>query len=138
MLQRAEQIKKGQWNRRIQKFANNLNKRLPASEKWFWSEWNKLGMKFGDEVRNAPFMGTIPDVRSKKFKYIIEVDGDSHNDPDVRLKDVRKSNMWHRAGYKVFRIKAYKIDELRSVAGKVQVIRSKEPLSDVLRRIYEL
>jgi very-short-patch-repair endonuclease len=96
-------------------------------------------MKFGDEVRNARFSGTIPDVRSKRYRYIIEIDGKIHADPEVRKNDMRKTALWNRQGYRVFRIMAGDKEKLRKVASKIRQLRKLEPvLSDALRRIYEI
>lgn len=131
--------KKEKWNRKLNDYAGRLNRKPPASEIWFWKEWRGVGMNFRDEVRNAVFAQTIPDVRSKRFKYIIEIDGKVHAKPEVRAKDDRKTALWNREGYRVYRIMAGDQERLLEVARKVRAVRNESPpLSDSLRRIFEI
>lgn len=131
--------RKEKWHRKLNEYASRMNRKPPQSEVWFWKEWKAIGMNFRDEIRNAVFAGTIPDVRSKRFRYIIEIDGSVHAKPEVMENDARKSAKWRKLGYQVFRIMAGDREKLKEVAHKVRKIREEcPPLSDALMRIYDL
>lgn len=133
--------RKIKWNRKLHKYAAQLNAKPPSSEVWFWKEWRAMGMRFRDECRNAPFSDTIPDVRSKKYKYIIEIDGPSHAKPEVRLNDMRKEKKWKSLGYRVYRVMPGDMDRLKEIAGFIRHVRSlqdRQNIPDCLRRIYEI
>ncbi len=121
----------------IQGYANRLNTKLPKSEEWFWREWNGLGMKNGDEIRNVPFAGLIPDVRCKPFRYIIEVDGSIHDRAEVKLNDLKKTKKLESLGYRVFRLPAYDYRALLEVYKTVKRIRESDALiTEPMRRVY--
>lgn len=91
--------------------AAKLNREMPASEVWFWGEWERAGMKHVLDTPNEVFLGFIPDVVNHHYKYIVEIDGGVHLRPSVMKRDEHKEKVFKNRGYEVFRLEAYN-DEL--------------------------
>ena len=121
--------KKKEWKEQIKKFASNLETNIPKSEQWFRSLYEKH-YKCDSDIYNAVFYSTyISDVLNHKYRYIIEIDGDIHNELFQMKKDVKKDIFYRNKKYKCFRIKAYNIDQYINVLKEIQKIR-KEPFND--------
>lgn len=92
--------------------ANLLESELPASEKWFRELYLKEDIHrtfsedyFKDKF-NKPFNNRyIPDVCNLGYKYIIEIDGAIHNNPEVIIKDKKRDYYFEKRGFLVIRIK---------------------------------
>lgn len=94
------------WKSNIHSFAAELEKNLPASEKWFRELYQEFVHK--NDKYNKPFNDMyIPDVINYKLKYIIEIDDPTHNKPEIRVKDKKKTLYYVTNGFTVFRLKAY-------------------------------
>lgn len=104
---------------RIQRYANQLNKQLPASEVWFQSLW-----PYKDDKFNAVLGKRIPDVMNKLFKYVIEIDGIIHQMNKQKRIDSYKNRYYKQKGYKIFRVVAYDIDSYNECLKNVTSIRS--------------
>lgn len=99
--------RKDKWNNRLKEMAHELNKNEPASEKWFKDLFD-AHYSLKQDFYNKPFKKRyIPDVLNYKFKYIIEIDGSIHNTPEQIEKDKKKDIFYKRAGFIVFRVKAF-------------------------------
>lgn len=89
-------------------------------------------MRYEDEMRNVPFKYRIPDVRSKKFKYIIEIDGSFHEKEGIKEKDDKRDVFFRNKGYTVFRIKHNDLNGLIEVRRRVLRIRKEVNHKDKL------
>lgn len=99
------------------KMAEQLNKNPPASEVWFHKKFNEEKIKriYGCykkgkfiDMCNEPFFDYyIPDIVNHGYRYIIEVDGEIHNNLKQAYKDLAKDQYYRKRHYKVFRVKAY-------------------------------
>lgn len=58
-----------------------------------------------DYIRELPFHGFFLDFAWKHKKICIEIDGEQHEFPEHKARDVRKDAALHSAGWKVLRIK---------------------------------
>lgn len=112
-------------------FASKLNSDLPKSEIWFQEKFKCY--KIHTDQYNQPFMGFIPDVINKMFKYIIEIDGSVHDLDRIKRKDEYKTWLFQRNGYKVFRIKAYDNIEFKNVIDILWKIRKMNPINVITR-----
>lgn len=92
-------------NRRLAKFANQLNQDLPPSEKWFWHHYKKH--KHINDIANRPWGPFIYDVFNSTLKYVIEIDGESHNSDNQKQRDSAKNDFAIRNGFLILRIEAY-------------------------------
>ncbi len=88
--------------------ARLLRKRMTKSEKMLWQELRnkKLGFKFH---RQMPFVFEnyhfIADFYCSKRKLIIELDGEIHNDLEIKEYDKFRTEAFEIAGYQVIRFK---------------------------------
>lgn len=106
-------LRKEKKNRFIQEKALELQMNTPASELWFYGKFSIesiqriVGGNFRDQ-KNVPFHKRfIPDIINDGYRYIIEVDGDSHDNLKQAYKDFKKDGIYKARGYKSFRVKAY-------------------------------
>jgi len=96
---------------RFARYLHARGKQLQAahipSEEWFKSMLDQtwLGRKY--LAFNKPFGRYIPDVRSKRWKIIIEVDGSVHCLPEQIERDKMKDEYYRSQGYAIFRVRAY-------------------------------
>lgn len=121
--------------KRKQKFADKLNENLPESEKWFWAEWERIGMKHGEDQANEILCGFIPDVLNHKYKYVIEVDGLIHIKKKIKKRDEIKNEVFSKNGFSVFRLEAYNDYQLGILADEVEKIRTKEDRKQIKKYI---
>jgi very-short-patch-repair endonuclease len=91
----------------LNKRAELLNKKLPKSEIWFWRLYKKHKMNNSFDLKNTPWEWFIPDIVNHNQKYVIEIDGESHNSKEQKYKDKNKDKFYLSKGYAVFRIKAF-------------------------------
>jgi tetratricopeptide (TPR) repeat protein len=99
------------------KMAEQLNKTPPASEVWFHKKFNEEKIKriYGCykkgkfiDMCNEPFFDYyIPDIVNHGYRYIIEVDGEIHNNLKQAYKDLAKDQYYRKRHYRVFRVKAH-------------------------------
>ncbi|MBI1770729.1 MAG: endonuclease domain-containing protein [Bacteroidetes bacterium] len=92
------------YNTRLQPFANSLRKNMTKAEACLWkyalSASQMKGYKFR---RQRPVINFITDFMCKELMLVIEVDGKSHDFPEVILKDERKQAALEAAGFTVLR-----------------------------------
>jgi len=88
--------------------ARILRKRMTESEKILWRELKtkKLGVKFR---RQMPFVFEdyhfIVDFYCSEKKLIIEVDGEIHNDQEIKGYDKFREEVFKQDNYKIVRFK---------------------------------
>lgn len=96
---------------RIQKFADQLNKNVPQSEKWFRALWDKNEVKGIKLKWNYPVGKYIADAIDLNAKVIIEVDGSIHDTVEQKFRDELKDFYYKQRGYTVIRVRAYQYDQ---------------------------
>jgi len=104
--------------------ARGLRKRMTRSERILWQELRnkKLGVKFR---RQMPFVFEdyhfITDFYCSEKKLIIEVDGDIHNEQEIKGYDEFREDIFKQEGYRVIRFKNNEvIDNLDKVLVKIK------------------
>ena len=126
MGKKRRQLKKQRKNERKRKlklYSAQLNSNLPKSEIWF-HELFKQYQIFTDK-RNQAFAGYIPDIINKEFKYIIEIDGSIHLEPQIIKKDKMKTKKYQSLGYEVIRIQAHDMDSFKCGVERILKCREK-------------
>lgn len=101
------------------KYAQSLNRNMPASEVWFWRKWSELGLQHEDDKPNVVVGTKIVDVLNLHFKYAIEIDGSYHDRPEQKIKDAKKDIQIIRAGFYVVRVRAYSQESLNECVVKI-------------------
>lgn len=101
--------------------ARNLNENPPKSEVWFWSLYEDYASE--KDERNSPFLGKIPDILNKKFKYILEIDGSFHESEEQKQKDRLKDKLFSQNGYVVIRVEAFNLESFNQALRKVKILR---------------
>lgn len=116
---------------KVQRYANELNEDLPASELWFQGLF-KTTEFYKHYKHNEPLGPYIPDLLNTRLKIVIEVDGSVHDSPDQKLIDAKKDLYYISKGYKTFRVKAFSIesynkflDALKSFTEVISALRNK-------------
>ena len=97
--------------------ALELESNLPKSEAWFREQYTKQS---GDKYNEVFKCRYIPDVINKRYKYVIEIDGDIHNTPEQIAKDAKKDIFYKSHDYTVIRIKAYDEKSLYEAMQKIK------------------
>ena len=100
--------------------ANSLRKNMTDAEKtlWFYLKQNPEGFKFR---RQHPLGIYIADFYCHKVKLVIELDGDIHQNPEVKINDdIRQRNI-EQEGIKVIRFTNEEIyNDLKMVSEKIK------------------
>lgn len=109
--------------RRLVAFAREIEKQLPASERWFREFWLSNGLLDDDDRFNEPFGKRIPDLINHKFKYVIEIDGTIHNTPRQTKIDASKDRFYESKGYSVLRVRAFMVSDLLGCVEVVERLR---------------
>ena len=92
-----------------------LRQKSTPQEKKLWEELrdSKLGPKF---KRQHSIGGYIIDFYCRKYKLIVEIDGDIHNTKEAREYDEERDKHFMGLGYKVLRFKNGEVEnDLSSV-----------------------
>lgn len=109
---------------RLKNFATQLNDNLPNSERWFNDLYKEH--RHSDDKANIPFALRIPDIINKTYKYIIEIDGSAHNSAKARRHDGYKTKLYEDRYFKVFRIKAYNLEQAKDVIKQIVAYRAEK------------
>lgn len=112
--------KKIDLRRFLKRCSASLNSNLPPSERWFHKHWSAQGLASDNDELNRPWLGSIPDVVNHKERYVIEVDGKSHDSIAQKEIDAKKDTKFTTNGYAVFRVRAYDINSLLDAAAKIR------------------
>jgi len=87
---------------------------------WQYLRGKDLKVKF---VRQYGIANYIVDFCCRSKKLIIELDGNIHNNEDVKRKDQERANYLESFGYKIIRFKNQEIfNELEKVLAKIKLI----------------
>jgi len=104
------------YNKSLKRYARQLRKHSTLAEIMLWNEVlknKKLGYKF---LRQRSMFNYIGDFFSKDLKLIIELDGATHFEKAVRVKDEKKQAEIESRGYNLLRFKDTQvIEELEKV-----------------------
>jgi len=92
----------------IYDIAQKLRQRMTPAEKILWEKLRNNGLGFKFRRQTAFIFGNyryVADFCCYQLKLIIEIDGDVHNDPEVKEIDEFREDVFKTAGYKVMRFK---------------------------------
>jgi len=110
-------------NRSVLKNAKVLRNRMTRAEEILWEELrnNKLGVKFR---RQAPFVfgayKYIADFYCASKKLIIELDGNIHDDADIKEHDEFREDIFGEMAYKILRFSNEEVfDNLSEVINQI-------------------
>lgn len=105
--------------------SKSLKKNKFSSEIWLLGMWEATKMRDNLDKWNRPIGPYIADLSNRKFGYIVEVDGEIHNQIDVKNKDRERDAVLESHGWRVFRIKAFNEDSFWESA---KVIKERQKL----------
>ena len=98
---------------------------MTPAEKALWEELRRgaLGKKF---KRQMPFVfgdyHYIADFYCANCKLIIELDGNIHNQEDIKNNDKFRENIFREMGYKILRFKNIEVfNNLQEVVNKIKL-----------------
>lgn len=121
--------------------AKELETRLPKSEQWFRSLYEKEDIKrlFKSKVHqdqyNKPFKWNyIPDLINLGYRYVVEIDGSIHDQPDIQIKDIKKNYYFHKRNYVMIRIKAYDEESYKAGIEKIKARIKEYDDKELIRR----
>ena len=105
------------YNTRLQSFANKLRKDMTKAEACLWKYALRARQMKGYQFRRQrPVINFIADFMCKELMLVIEVDGKSHDFPEVIKKDERKQAALEAAGFTVLRFSDHEVlNEMRGV-----------------------
>ncbi len=106
------------YNTNLQPFANALRKRMTKAEACLWKFALRASeMKGYPFRRQRPVLNYIADFMCKDLMLIIEVDGITHHDEEVQVKDKRRQTDLENAGFTVLRFTDNQV--LKNMAGVI-------------------
>ena len=115
------------YNPILRDYAKKLRKQGVLSEVLLWKKIQKktLGVEFH---RQVPIDNYIVDFYCHEIMLAIEVDGDSHLDPDVQINDVIRQEKLEKLGVKFIRfndldVKKNMNDVIRCLQAKVEELK---------------
>jgi len=92
------------YNKSLKKFASKLRNEMTKSECCLWKfALSSRQMKGYIFNRQRPILDYIADFMCKELKIIIELDGITHHDEKVMIKDANKDKALEKAGFTVLR-----------------------------------
>ncbi len=92
------------YNKGLRPLAGALRKNMTKAEACLWKYVLRAGMMKGYTFnRQRPVLNYIADFFCKKLCLVIEVDGITHEQEEVQLKDKKKEGDLERAGFRVVR-----------------------------------
>jgi very-short-patch-repair endonuclease len=80
------------------------NSKFP-SDIWLKKQWENSGLLDSEDKFNEVYYPYIPDLQNRKWKYIVESDGESHIGMEAQAKDQIRDTFFKNQKYKVFRVK---------------------------------
>ena len=109
------------YNKKLRPFANKLRKEMTKAEACLWKYALRAGQMKGYQFRRQrPVLRYIADFLCKELKLVIEVDGITHQDDEIGVKDKRKTHDLEKAGFKVIRFTDE--DVLKNMSGVMERI----------------
>jgi very-short-patch-repair endonuclease len=96
------------YRRGLKQLARKLRKNMTYAEILLWQEIrrSKFGVRFH---RQIPIKNYIVDFLCRELELVIEVDGSSHNDPEVKQKDQIKQQELEKLGITVIRFENHEV-----------------------------
>lgn len=108
------------YNSNLKMLAKDLRKQMTFSEVKLWMHLNKSQMMGYDFDRQRPMLNYIVDFYCKDLQLVIEVDGITHHDERVAMKDeVRDDEL---AEYDVTVIRLNALDVVNNIDYSLQII----------------
>ena len=100
----ADPSKNHHYNKYLQPTANKLRKEMTKAEACLWKYVLRAGMTKGYTFRTQrPVLRYIADFMCMPLMLVIEVDGSTHLNDEVFMKDEQKQAALEKAGYTVLR-----------------------------------
>lgn len=99
----AEKANNFWYNKNLKKLATRNRNNATKSEACLWKyalSKKQTGYTF---KRQRPVLNYIADFMCQELLFIIEVDGSSHNEIEVKLKDLKRQKKLEDAGFKILR-----------------------------------
>jgi very-short-patch-repair endonuclease len=118
------------YNKNLQPTANHLRKRMTKAEACLWKYVLRAGQMKGYIFnRQRPVLRYIADFMCKPLNLIVEVDGSSHDDPQVQKHDAFRQFELEECGFEVLRFTndqvLHAIDSVRrAIMTKIKEIES--------------
>jgi very-short-patch-repair endonuclease len=110
------------YNKKLKNFANENRKKMTKAEACLWKYVLKNSQTLGIQFRRQrPISRYIADFCSLELKFIIEVDGVTHDNPENQQKDKIRQIELEQLGYKVIRFQDNEV--LKNIEGVRIVIR---------------
>lgn len=110
------------YNKNLKKFSRNLRNDSTLGEVLLWKELRakKLGCKFN---RQKPLLNYIVDFYCKPLNLVIEVDGDSHDNDDSIIRDIKRQNDLEAIGLNFLRFDDREVK--KDIENVIRVIKAK-------------
>jgi len=94
------------YNKKLQPYANSLRKNMTKAEAVLWKHVLRAGMMHGYTFRRQrPVLNYIADFMCQKLLLIIEVDGFTHEFPQIYEKDATRQEELEAVGFFFLRFK---------------------------------
>lgn len=90
------------YNKNLKEFARQNRNKPTYAEKWLWNMFKKKNLGY-DFHRQKPLGNYIADFYCYELKLVIEVDGITHEKPEVLENDKRKDAYFKSIGLRVLR-----------------------------------
>jgi len=109
------------YNKKLKPLAGNLRRNMTKAEACLWKYALKAKQLKGYQFRRQrPVLNYIADFVCKELKFIIEIDGITHDAEISLAKDKRREEELIRAGFRVLRFTDEEV--LRNIAGVATVL----------------
>jgi very-short-patch-repair endonuclease len=92
------------YNPKLKQLARNLRNNSTLSEVLLWNELKRKQLKGYQFLRQKPIGNFIVDFYCSKLRLAIEIDGDSHQSPGNKKRDIIKDRYLDSIGISVIRI----------------------------------
>jgi very-short-patch-repair endonuclease len=110
------------YNKNLRQYSKQLRNNSTLAEVILWNEvlkGRKLGYQFH---RQRAILNYIGDFFCKELKLVIETDGVTHLEEDVKRKDKEKQENLFSHGYTILRFKDEEVvGELKKVRGRIEL-----------------
>lgn len=121
-MKKEKKLNNLHYNKSLKIFASQLRNNMTKSECCLWkfvlSAKQMKGYTFN---RQRPVLDYIADFMCKELKIIIELDGITHHDEKVQLKDTRKDIALNKVGFIILRFEDNQVlDRLNSVKEAIE------------------
>jgi very-short-patch-repair endonuclease len=97
------------YNPYLKKFSRELRNNMTFSEVQFWKKVRKHSFMGYDFHRQKPILNFIVDFYCRELKLVIELDGITHHDDTVAIKDQLKEDILKQQGLEVMRFSDHQV-----------------------------